>query len=76
MWMDDPFEAHGYAEYSVVRANNAVPIADNVSFEMAAAVSVVHATARNQIYNLYGRAEGWAAGRSRVMPRAARGPLW
>ena len=58
LWMDDPFEAHGYAEYSVVRANNVVPIADNVTFEMAAAVPVVHATARNQIHNLYGRAEG------------------
>jgi NADPH2:quinone reductase len=67
LWMDDPFEAHGYAEYSVVRANNVVPIADNVTFEMAAAVPVVHATARNQIYNLYGRAEGtgrWALARN------------
>src|SRR5258706_4576028 len=71
MWMDDPFEAHGYAEYSVVRANNAVPIADNVSFEMAAAVPVVHATARNQIYNLYGRAEG--AGRWALARNAAGG---
>ena len=67
LWMDDPFEAHGYAEYSVVRANNVVPIADNVTFEMAAAVPVIHATARNQIYNLYGRAEGvgrWALARN------------
>jgi NADPH2:quinone reductase len=71
MWMDDPFEAHGYAEFSVVRANNAVPIADNVSFEMAAAVPVVHATARNQIYNLYGRAEG--AGRWALARNAAGG---
>src|SRR5580700_2150979 len=44
LWMDDPFEAHGYAEYSVVRANNAVPIADNVGFETAAAVPVVYST--------------------------------
>jgi NADPH2:quinone reductase len=71
MWMDDPFEAHGYAEYSVVRANNAVPIADNVSYESAAAVPVVYATARNQILNLYGRAE--AAGRWALVRNAAGG---
>jgi NADPH2:quinone reductase len=69
--MDDPFEAHGYAEYSVVRANNVVPIADNVSFDMAAAVPVVYSTARNQIYNLYGRIE--AAGRWALVRNAAGG---
>jgi NADPH:quinone reductase len=57
LWMDQPFDAHGYAEYSVVRANNAIPIADNVPFEDAAAVPVVYSTARNQILNYYGRAE-------------------
>jgi NADPH:quinone reductase len=57
LWMDDPFEAHGYAELSVVRATNVVPIADSVSFEQAAAVPVTYGTAHNQIYNLYGRAE-------------------
>jgi NADPH:quinone reductase len=71
LWMDDPFEAHGYAEYSVVRANNAVPIADNVSFEMAAAVPVVYSTARNQIHNLYGRAE--RSGRWALVRNAAGG---
>jgi NADPH2:quinone reductase len=58
MWMDDPFEAHGYAELSVVRATNVVPIADSVDFVSAAAVPVTYGTAYNQIYNLYGRAEG------------------
>jgi NADPH2:quinone reductase len=71
LWMDDPFEAHGYAEYSVVRANNVVPIASNVSFEAAAAAPVVYGTARNQIYNLYGRAE--AAGRWALVRNAAGG---
>jgi len=71
LWMDDPFEAHGYAEYSVVRANNVVPIADNVSYEMAAAVPVVYSTARNQIYNLYGRME--AAGRWALVRNASGG---
>jgi NADPH2:quinone reductase len=71
LWMDDPFEAHGYAEYSVVRANNVIPIADNVSHEMAAAVPVVYSTARNQIYNLYGRME--AAGRWALVRNASGG---
>jgi NADPH2:quinone reductase len=71
LWMDDPFEAHGYAEYSVVRANNVIPIADNVSYEMAAAVPVVYSTARNQIYNLYGRKE--AAGRWALVRNASGG---
>ena len=71
MWMDDPFEAHGYAEYSVVRATNVVPIADNVSFATAAAAPVTYATAHNQIYNLYGRAEG--AGRWALVRNAAGG---
>src|SRR6266702_6384289 len=45
MWMDDPFEAHGYAELSVVRATNVVPIAERVSFETAGAVPVTYGTA-------------------------------
>jgi len=71
MWMDDPFEAHGYAEYCTVRANNVIPIADNVSFVSAAAAPVVYSTARNQINNLYGRAE--AAGRWALVRNAAGG---
>ncbi len=71
MWMDDPFEAHGYAELSVVRATNVVPIAERVSFETAAAVPVTYGTAYNQIYNLYGRAE--REGRWALIRNAAGG---
>ncbi len=71
MWMDDPFEAHGYAELSLVRASNVVPIADNVSFELAACTPVTYGTAHNQLYNLYGRAE--RQGRWALIRNAAGG---
>jgi NADPH2:quinone reductase len=62
LWMDFPFDAHGYAEYSVVRANNVVAIHDHVSFESAAAAPCVYSAARNQVFNYYGRAKrgDWA----------------
>lgn len=50
------FGCGGYAEYVVVHAPYAVPIADSVRFEQAAAVPVSYATAHQLLFDL-GRAK-------------------
>jgi NADPH:quinone reductase-like Zn-dependent oxidoreductase len=60
---------HSYAEYSVIDARAAVPIAENVRYESAAATPIVYSTARHLIHDYDGRAKpgDW------VLVRAATG---
>jgi NADPH:quinone reductase len=50
MWMNYIYDGGGYAEYVVVRAYCAVPIADGVPFEKAAGAPIVYVAARRFLF--------------------------